>query len=310
MEITPELLRQVVNKIQGTEAVLEGEIDDLENEAYHAGEGVSSSDLKIVISHSVLHWIVKKLLVANKGSKAKDLGSGIHAYSLEPDKFKAQYVVAYDPYPDESRKNDELKALLRARGLTQTGNKADMSSRLRAYEDGVEFISEYDMKAVQILTDKMHHHPETKDAFKEGRHEKSFYWDEDGVLCKVRTDILLEDGPSTIIFDVKSAVDASEEAFRRSVIKYSYEISAAFYCTGVSAVIDHDVTDFRWIVAETSPPYDIAVYQADLDWLRRGQLLFEEALEQLRRVPHWKGEHLGYPQRTKILGMPQYLKSK
>ena len=57
--------------------------DDLDNSAYHALDGISASDVKIVHSKSIAHWRSKKY----KDSPTLDIGSAIHAEILEPDEM-------------------------------------------------------------------------------------------------------------------------------------------------------------------------------------------------------------------------------
>ena len=55
--------------------------DDLTNEQYHALDGISASDVKIVHAKSIAHWKNKRF----KETVTLQLGTAIHAFVLEAD---------------------------------------------------------------------------------------------------------------------------------------------------------------------------------------------------------------------------------
>ena len=81
--------------------------------------------------------------------------------------------------------------------------------------------------------------------------------------------------------DVKTASDASEEAFTRSVVKYGYDLSAGHYLEG-AAKSGHPAETFAWLVIESSPPRPVQVYIAPDVFLERGRILLERAIGRLR----------------------------
>jgi hypothetical protein len=74
-----------------------------------------------------------------------------------------------------------------------------------------------------------------------------------------------------IMLDVKSTQDASPSEFSRSIFKYGYHISAAWYLEGWrQATGEHD-KDFIFAAFEKDAPNAVAFYQADADMLQIGR---------------------------------------
>ena len=61
---------------------------DISNEDYHAGDGVSKSQLDLVaLSPALLQW-QKMAPVDEEKTKALDMGTALHCLLLEPDDFE------------------------------------------------------------------------------------------------------------------------------------------------------------------------------------------------------------------------------
>ena len=67
---------------------------DISNEDYHAGDGVSKSQLDMVaMSPALLKW-QKSAPVDTEKLKALDMGTALHCLLLEPDEFDKRFIVA------------------------------------------------------------------------------------------------------------------------------------------------------------------------------------------------------------------------
>lgn len=97
----------------------------------------------------------------------------------------------------------------------------------------------------------------TPPLFTDGKPEQTLVWDEDGVGCKARLDWLRDDRAA--IDDLKTTTrSANPETFSRTIFSTGYEVQAAWYLRGLKAVTGADA-EFRFVVAETSPPYAVSV---------------------------------------------------
>lgn len=77
--------------------------------------------------------------------------------------------------------------------------------------------------------------------------------------------------PVDFIVDLKSAADASEEAFTRDAYKYGYHLQTAIYLEGFRRKLFR-FPKFVFVVVEKEPPYGVAVYDKLSDaFLKLGQ---------------------------------------
>lgn len=67
---------------------------DISNEAYHAGDGVSKSQLDLVaINPALLAW-QRNAPVDTEKLQALDMGTALHCLLLEPEEFDKRFIVA------------------------------------------------------------------------------------------------------------------------------------------------------------------------------------------------------------------------
>lgn len=74
------------------------------------------------------------------------------------------------------------------------------------------------------------------------------------IQSKIRVDKLNRE--DHIMIDLKSTVDASEEAFEKDIYKFGYDVSGCWYNLG-GHQIDHIKYDFILIAAEKEPPHGV-----------------------------------------------------
>ncbi len=66
---------------------------DISNEDYHAGDGVSKSQLDMVaLSPALLQWQIST--GRYRKLKALDMGTALHCLLLEPEEFDKRFIVA------------------------------------------------------------------------------------------------------------------------------------------------------------------------------------------------------------------------
>jgi hypothetical protein len=88
--------------------------------------------------------------------------------------------------------------------------------------------------------------------------EVEYFWTDkgSGALCKGRVDAI--NIGAGYIADLKTTENASEEAFKGSIYKYSLYRQAAFYMSAAEGI-----NKFYWVVVEKNPPYGVAIYSID-----------------------------------------------
>jgi len=229
----------------------------LSDEEYNLAEGVRNSNLGYALQ-SPAHYL-EKLLNPKKPTPSQIKGSMFHSAALEPEKFKANYVVM--PKFDKR---------------TKAGKEAH-EHWLIANHGKIE-IPQDDYDDIQAMVEKLYEHPAACRLLSSGRAEESFFWNDPitGVLCKCKPDFKRE---GHIIVDIKSTENASTSEFQKSIAYYSYHRQAAFYLDGISAVTGDKYDTFILIAVEKTPPYGVAAYVLDEATIDAGRHDYKRALE-------------------------------
>jgi hypothetical protein len=138
--------------------------------------------------------------------------------------------------------------------------------------------------------------------FANGTPETTIVWDEDGVRCRARLD-WIHDGALTVDDLKTTSASAEPAAWQRMLYGMGADIQAAFYVRGVQAVYGVTFCDFRWIVAETYPPYALSVIDLAPSALALANEKVEHALAVWKRcleTDSWPG----YPARVASVDAP------
>ncbi|EBO4963434.1 exonuclease VIII [Salmonella enterica] len=190
---------------------------DITNEAYHAGPGVSKSQLDdIAVCPAFYQWR-KAAPVDTEKTKALDMGTALHCRLLEPDEFKNRFIIAPEFNRRTTAGKEEEKAFLE--------NCANSGKTIMTAEDG---------RKLELMYGSVMAHPGCRALLEaEGKTESSIYWTdtETGELCRIRPDKFLTNSP--LILDVKKVTDMSR--FARHVEEFRYHVQAAMYCEGWKA---------------------------------------------------------------------------
>lgn len=263
----------------------------ISNEDYHASPGESSSSVKQAVKALRLYKAYKDGEITFEETESTLFGTAVHSLVLEPELFEKQYAIS----PSGVRRPTSAQ-------LTAKKPAVKTLELIAFWEDfdeenyGKIIVDEKTYDNARRVRDAIYTHPEAKELFFAGESELSgYYLDQDfergegtNMLCRYRPDYRADD----YILDVKTTLDASKEAFMRTIAKYGYHISAAHYLAGDTAIKKTTHNQFGLIAAEKAPPYMVAVYwfsEKDLElgrWLRRRAL---DAIKISRETGEWPG---------------------
>ncbi len=190
---------------------------DISNADYHAGDGVSKSQLDdIAINPAIFQW-KKSAPIDTEKLAALDMGTALHCLLLEPEEFTSRFIEA----PEFNRRTTDGKA----------AEKAFMEENK---ESGKTIMDAEQARKLKLMRDSAMAHPGAKLLLEaEGYCESSIYWNdaETGELCRIRPDKFLTSRP--MIIDVKKTADIAK--FPRSIEEYRYHVQEAMYCEGFKA---------------------------------------------------------------------------
>lgn len=288
----------------------------LSNAAYHAGPGVSKSQLDhLHNAPALLEWS-RKAPRDEEAKAAVDLGDAFHAMALEPDRFDDEFVGDFKPPAGAISSTDELKMAMDERGIPYLSKDtkpalvrklldmdpdAPVTDRLREeWAEGVNgraVLTAEEFRKVQLMRDSAMAHPFARLLLEaEGDVEASTYWIDPatGVLCRCRKDKLVRlPNGRRIILDVKTTGDI--EKFSASIEDYRYHVQDAFYSEGYDRHFGAPADGFVFLVVSTKRDagrYPVRCFSLDAEDKLAGRNDFRKDLDtyaECLETGHWPG---------------------
>ena len=242
-----------------------GRHDDVPEDVYHNGPGVSASGLKRILRSPAYFKHAPPL----RGDDL-DTGSAFHCATLEPQHYAARF------HAWEGRRQ---------------GKAYDEH---RAAHPGVTMLTQAQHETAMVMAEAVHRHSFAGALVGEdpGPVETSLYWLDETTrrLCRARPDKLCAN--HDIIVDLKSTTNASANAFARSAANLRYDMSAALYARGYQAIMRKPLGAYIFVVVEKEPPWQVGLYVLGEEELARGARLVDHALaiyDKCAREDTWPG---------------------
>lgn len=238
-----------------------GKVWEMSNRLYRQADGISASDLKVVLRSPAHYWQEKHhpKPPAEIAQAAMDFGTAVHTLVLQPDLAETNIKVLPKDW------NAKLKADREAREAVRVANP-----------DAVILPHEAFDRATR-LADAMRNHPTVRLLLDtDGEAEASFFSHLDDVLVKGRPDKVL--AGYDCILDLKTTTDARKGVFKRRIVDGGHHISAAMYLHHVNTIDERRIIDYFWVVGEVEPPHGVMVYRATPETLSLGEKKLREAV--------------------------------
>lgn len=258
---------------------------------YHADKEHVSRSMLMDMRKSPLHCYANHFdpnrPMKEEKNDAYTLGSMFHCAVLEPHLFDKQYRVA----PKVDRR-------------TNVG-KAAWQEFCDSLADGQEAVSVEFYETAKAMGESVLSQPLAREIFRAGQAEVSAYAEVNRVPCRVRPDWIAP----TFTADLKSTIDASPEAFAKSVVRYGYDFQDAYYSDVLEAASKEKRDEFFFVVCEKAYPFAVAVYtlgKEDIEYAR-GEYVYQlERFAVCRATGVWPG----YATSAVQLQLPQWRKSE
>lgn len=255
-----------------------GIYSNLSNAEYHAHPHVGSTTLaraRRSWAHAVRPF---------ESTDAMRLGSGFHALVGEPALFSRLFV--------KSPKFDRR---------TTIGKQASLEFEMA--HQGKTILSEDDYAAMDGMLSSILNHKLALSCLTGGVSEISAFTidEESGVGVKSRPDYFRN---SSVIVDIKTAVDGSIDSFQRTLLPYGRHIQTALYLDVMSAVTGQKLDDLIHLVVEKEPPYAISVYALDDSSIEQGRREYKALLKSLAMCRQIN-EFPAYPETVQTVSIPE-----
>ncbi|HDC2062460.1 TPA: exodeoxyribonuclease VIII [Salmonella enterica] len=238
---------------------------DIPNEAYHAGPGVSKSQLDDIADTPAIYLWRKNAPVDTEKTKSLDTGTAFHCRVLEPEEFSKRFIIAPEFNRRTSAGKEEEKTFLEE--CARTGRTVLTAEEGRKIE--LMYQSVMALPLGQWLVESA------------GYAESSVYWEdpETGILCRCRPDKIIPE--FHWIMDVKTTADI--QRFRTAYYDYRYHVQDAFYSDGYRAQFGERPT-FVFLVASTTAEcgrYPVEIFMMGEDAKLAGQREYRRNLQTL-----------------------------
>lgn len=238
---------------------------DIPNEAYHAGPGVSKSQLDNIADTPAIYLWRKNAPVDTEKTKTLDTGTAFHCRVLEPEEFSKRFIIAPEFNRRTSAGKEEEKTFLEE--CARTGRTVLTAEEGRKIE--LMYQSVMALPLGQWLVESA------------GYAESSVYWEdpETGILCRCRPDKIIPE--FHWIMDVKTTADI--QRFRTAYYDYRYHVQDAFYSDGYRAQFG-EIPIFVFLVASTTAEcgsYPVEIFMMGEDAKLAGQREYRRNLQTL-----------------------------
>lgn len=192
---------------------------------------------------------------------AARLGTAVHAWLLEPEKWESRRVP---PKVDQRTKAGKERmaewCAAHPKGLWVEPEHDELISKMIAAVEDLSVI-----KLVRTSTKAMR--------------EKTIVFREQALTCVARPDFVTE---ANVIVDVKTTTDPGPDAFSRSIRTWRYDLQACHYTNAVASQLGN-VTKFCWLVIGTEPPFEVRFYELDQDSYTGAWAAYQRALDNIKK---------------------------
>lgn len=227
------------------------------------------------------------------GSAATDFGEAGHMAILEPDRF-ADLVLVGGPINPKTEKC--------------YGRDSNKWEEYAKANPGRILLSEDDHLAIlKIQAGIMGHPLARKLLHADGPCEAVLIWkDADtGIVCKARLDKFI---PGVVAADLKTCLDAGEDAFGYALWKHGYYLQVPWYMDGILATTGEEMP-LPLVAMEKTAPHLCAVHLLDPDDIEQGRLENRAILTKMAEAER-TGEWKGYPDTLTHPRIPKFHRTR
>lgn len=252
-------------------------------ESYQKLDALNWSSLRHMM-RSPKHFRAAKR-IEREDTDSMRLGRAVHCAVLEPAEFMTRYVTWT--------------------GGRRYGKDWDAFQLENA---NAEILTKDQHETAIRIAAEVRANPLVKPLLVNGRAEQTLTWTDanTGIACKARADLITSLEGDLLLVDLKTARTATDlRQFQSAAYEMGYLHQAAFYSRGMVANMGQPAACII-VAVETSPPFDVAVYELDADALWRVDQEIDQLLARLkecRETNNWPGVF----DTRQILALPRWV---
>lgn len=168
--------------------------------------------------------------------------------------------------------------------IASNGRGFTASAPYKEWSEGRDIISVADFAELSAMQESIYNNRDIMELLDAAENKEvsifAAHKFEDGKLLqkKARLDVVTPN----VIADLKTCASINPRQFSYDVVKYGYDIQAAWYIDAARSA-GMEQTRFAWIAQETKPPYFSCVYWLPEDWLRLAKIKYTAMLHTLKK---------------------------
>lgn len=269
-------------------------VDDLPITDYHAATALLSNSLIQIARRSLFqlrYAIDQRLEGADDGQDEKEwsiIGNALHCAILEPFAFESRYMRL----PDFGDMRSSTKRAYR---------DAWLAENLR----GRCGLTEPQWRMVHDMREAFFRNRKLRTLLEHGRPEVTAVARDPGTGLPRRARADWFNDRLGIALDLKTALDASKQAWKRAAGTRGYHIQDSWY-RDVFRLAGCEIQEFAFVVIEKRPPYDLGCYTLEPDYLLAGEKIVQAQLVRIMRAAQ-RNEWPGYTDGVEMLSLSKYV---
>jgi len=222
-------------------------------------------------------------------SDAKDWGSLLDCLVLTPAEFPHRYAVQPETYPAPEKHARVKSGELKPGDPLPWNNNATFCSEWTEAQEALKktVISAKDEVEVSRAADEILNDASAGDLIRSSKRQvmvTADYTDrETGIVVAVK--ILIDLLPARAhpefgkcLADLKTTTSAAHGPYLRQVNNYGYHVQAALYLDVYTAATKEDRIEFRHVVQESYPPYQVGRRLISAEFIEIGRMTYMDAL--------------------------------
>lgn len=258
---------------------------------YRAAPGLNYSSIKAG-AKSMLAMHHAMTAPSTPSTAAQRVGTLAHSLILEPSDF-ANNLAVWTGYEN-------------TKGEWSFDRRGNVWTQFAADNEGKNIVAPDEFSLLESIKLAAYRHPEAGPILEAATHrECSLFWDGKGYGdAKCRPDLM--NAKTGQMFDLKTCADIA--AFERSIYKYGYQYQVGWYLPGMVAqgIPEAQENAWGWIVVETAPPHDCAVFWAGYDVIEWGQREAAKLATEYRKCEA-ANVFPGYVTERRVVALPMYM---
>ena len=250
------------NDMKAKQTITSPGIYNISIEDYHAGkEWTSATGVKHFQKSAAEYKLYLDGYFDEEEKPCFDFGNAVELYLIDRKGYNKKVAIAQDSLWVEEAlaENEELKS------PRASSTYKELKKEFEAENKGKYIINDFgkeSFESLSIISARCQADPWIPKLLDGIDYQSSCYWidQETGLQMKCRPDVVNK--KHNVLINIKTALDASPDAFSRNLAKLNYPIQACVEIAGAEASgLLPKVEKYFWLVLEKNAPFNCQLYE-------------------------------------------------